>query len=157
MKGFVLAEQGHVVNIIPPIDLNAAAVTSDYFSLAEYGHLSIVINLGVVGAATTFTVFESDDNAGSSETAIGFSYYEEQTVAGDTFSTRTSATASGFATHASNNSQTFIIELDASELTEGFPYLALKATDPGATTIGGAIAVLSGSRYGQEITPTALT
>ena len=57
MKGFVLAEQGHVVNIIPPIDLNAAAVTCDYFSLAEYGHLSFVINLGVVGAATTFTVF----------------------------------------------------------------------------------------------------
>ena len=53
---FYAAQEGHIVNICPPIDLNDAAKTCDAFSMANWDHASIVIQLGVTGAASTVTV-----------------------------------------------------------------------------------------------------
>jgi len=156
MKGWNLAEKGHVVNIIPPVDINAAAPTSDYFSLKNYDHASIVLTLGVTGAASTVTLEESDDNAGSNTTAIAFSYYAETTAVGDTLGVRTAATTAGFAT-STNDSITYVIEVDASQLTDGYPYLVLKLSDPSAATLVSAVAILSGARYAEETTQTAIT
>ena len=156
MAGTTVAEQMHVVNILPPVDINGGAVESDYFSLKLYPHASIILTLGVSGAASTITLFESDDNAGSNETAIGFDYYAETTAAGDTLGARTTVANTGFAT-STNNSITYVIEVDAAELTDGYPYLVLKLSNPGVATLASAVAVLSGSRYGQAVTATAIT
>lgn len=156
MKGFNIAEQGHVVNIIPPVDINGGAKVSDYFSMANYGHVDIILTAGVTGAASTVTVEESTTSTGGSTTAIAFSYYAETTNADDTLSTRTAATASGFAT-STNDNITYVISIDASQLTDGYPYLVLKMSDPGVSTIVSAVAVLSGSRYQNETTVTAIT
>jgi len=156
MKGFNLPEQGHVVNILPPIDINGAGATSDYFCLKDYHHVDIVIQLGVTGAAATVTVFESDDNAGTDENAIAFNYYAEETDSGDTLGARTAATVAGFAT-STNDNIFYIISIDASELTEGYPYLVVKISDPGAATLVNAAAHLTGARYAQAVTPTAIT
>ena len=156
MKGITVAEECHVVNIIPPIDINGAGATSDYFSTANYQHARIILTLGVTGAATTFTVEESDDSSGSNTTAIAFDYYAETTAAGDTLGARTAATTSGIAA-STNDSITYVIEIDASELTDGYPYLVLKLSDPSAATLASAVAVLSGARYAQAVTPTAIT
>lgn len=156
MKGITLAEQGHVVNILPPVDVNGAAWASDYFSLKNAAHATIILTLGVTGAASTVTLYESDDNAGTAETAIAFDYYAETTAAGDTLGTRTAATTSGFAT-STNDSITYVIEVDAAELSDGYPYLCLKGTDPAVATLVSAVAVLSGVRYQEETTGTAIT
>jgi Flp pilus assembly protein TadG len=156
MKGFNVPEQGHVVNILPPLDINGAGFTSDYFDMGLYSHVDIILTLGVTGAASTITLEESDDNSGSSTSAIAFSYYQEETAAGDTLSDRQSATSSGFAT-STNDNVTYVISVDAAELSDGYPYLVLKGTDPSASTLTSAVAVLSGSRYAQENTPTAIT
>lgn len=156
MKGFVVPEQGHVVNILPPIDINGAGFTSDYFNLELYSHVDIILTLGVTGAASTITLEESDDNTGNDTTAIAFSYYKEETAAGDTLADRASATTAGFAT-STNDSLTYVISVDAADLTDGYPYLVLKGSDPSAATLVSAVAVLSGSRYAQENTPTAIT
>ena len=155
MKGIVIAEECHVVNALPPVDVGGAAKTSDYFSMENYAHATIIITMGVVGNDTLITVEESDDNAGSTTTAIAFARYEEKTAAGDTLSTRTATTASGFQT-GTNNSTTFVIEIDAAELTDGYPYLVVK-TDNAAAALISVVAILSGSRYAQEQTPTAIT
>ena len=154
-KGFNVAEEGHVVNIIAPVDINGGAVVSDYFSMANYAKVQIVLALGVTGAATTFTVEESDDAAGSSTTAIAFAYYAETTAAGDTLGVRTAATTSGIAA-STNDGIIYVIDIDASQLSDGFPWLVLKLTDPSAATLVSAVAVLSGARYKQEITQTAI-
>jgi hypothetical protein len=151
-----IAEEAHVVNIIPPIDINGAGATSDYFSLKNYAHATILLTLGVTGAASTVTLEESDDNAGSTTTAIAFSYYAETTAAGDTLGARTAATTAGFAT-STNDSITYVIEVDASQLTNGYPYLVLKMTDPTAATLASAVAILTGARFKQDGTPTAIT
>ena len=154
---FKVAENGHVVNILPPVDINGGK-TSDYFSLENYSHADIILTIGVNGgAASTITVEESDDNSGSTTTAIAFDYAAEETAAGDTLTAMTSATTSGFATHAANSSLTYVISIDDTQLSDGYPYLVVKASDPSASVLGSMVAVLSGSRYGGATTPTAIT
>ena len=156
MKGFNVAEEGHVVSIIPPIDINGGATVSDYWNVKNASHCSIILTFGVTGATAVVTLEESDDNAGNSTTAIGFSYYIEETAAGDTLATRTAVTSSGF-TYSANNGIIYVIEVDASELTDGFPYLVLKIADPSSATLASAVAINSGIRHAKDGTVTAIT
>jgi hypothetical protein len=156
MKGFHLSEQGHVVNIIPPVDINGAAKNSDVFSMKNYAHVDIVIQLGVTGAASTVTVEECDNVTPSNSTAIAFAVYKEETAAGDTLGARTAVTTAGFAT-STNDNVMYVISIDADELTDAYPYLRIAMSDPSASTIVSAVAVLSGARYGKPQSATAIT
>ncbi len=156
MSKINLAEQGHVVSIWPPSDIDSAARTSDYFSMANYSHASIVLTLGVTGAASTITLEESDDNAGNDTTAIAFTVYKEETALGDTLGDKVAVAAAGFAT-STNDGIIYVIEVDADQLTDGYPYLVLKMSDPAVATFVSAVAVLSGARYAEETTATAIT
>jgi len=153
MKGITIAEQCHVVNILPPVNINGG-VSSDVFSLKNWQHATILIQTGVTHAASTVTVEECDDFTPTNHTAIPFAYYEETTAAGDTLSARKQATTSGFATSANDNGF-YVIEIDAAQLSEGFPNLIVKFSDPGGATFASAVAILSGGP-GQAITDTAI-
>lgn len=156
MKGINIAEQCHVVNGLGPVDIGGVAKTSDYVDTSLYSHINIIVTTGVVTNTATFTLYESDDSAGTTKTAIDFDYYAETTAAGDTPAARTAtASAAGFATGTANTTL-FIIDLDASALTDGYPYLAV-VTDTAAAALVAVTFVLSGTRYGQELTPTAIT
>ncbi len=154
-KGIVLAEQCHFVNALAPVDIDDAQKDSDVWSMANAGHASIHIQVGVTGADTTVTVEECDNFTPSNSTAIAFSYYAERTAGGDTLGPRTAATSAGFAT-GTNDGIFFVIEIDASQLTDGFPNLRVVLTDPGAATFGSIGVWLSGWRYPQSETETAI-
>lgn len=153
MKGINLAECTHIVNILPPHDANTVA-TPEVFSMKGASHVSIILSLGVTGAAVTVTLEACDDFTPTTTSAIAFSYYAETGVAGDTIASRTAATSSGFATSTNDNIY-YVIEVDAAELPAGFPCLQLKLSDPAATTYASAIAVLSGNRFGAAATAIA--
>ena len=155
-KGINLAEQGHVVSVIPPIDLNGGATTGDRFSMANAAKAQIFLTYGVTGAATTVTVEECDDASGSNVTAIAFDVYKEETALGDTLGDRTAVTSSGFTT-STNNGIIYVIDIDAAQLTDGRSYIGLKISDPGSGTLASAVAILSGWRYQEENTGTAIT
>lgn len=155
-QGFSIGEgQGHLVLGVAPVDIDAGAQTSDAFSMANYSHASIIIALGVTGAASTVTVKENTAADGSGATAIAFNYYGEATAAGDTTGARTAATSSGFAT-ATTDGIFYIIELDATELSDGSEWVTVHMSDPGAATFGSIIVVLSGARYAEVEAPTAI-
>ena len=155
-QGFSIGEgQGHYVLAYAPVDIDAGAVTSDAFKLTNYDHATIIISLGVTGAASTVTVKESTDASGSGASAISFSYYAEETAAGDTTGARTSATSSGFAT-STNDGIFYIIELAAEELSDGSEWVTVHMTDPGAATFASIGVVLSGARYAEVSAPTAI-
>lgn len=143
---FVIPEQGHIVNILPPADINGGAVTGDVFSLANYAHADIILTLGVTGAASTVLLKECTSAAAAGATAIGFSYYAETTDAGDTLGARTTVANTGFAT-STNDNITYCISVDADELSDGSPWLELHLSDPTVATVVSAVAVLSGTRY----------
>lgn len=154
MKGITLAEVGHIVNILPPRDTDTLA-TPEVFSLKGHAHATIILQLGVTGAATTVTVEACDDFVPTNVQAIAFNYYAETTAAGDTLGGRTAATTSGFAT-STNDNIFYVIEVDAAELPAGYPNLQLKLSDPGAITFASAVAILTGARYGGDQSATAI-
>ena len=122
--GNVIAQEGHVVNILPPQDIQAG-VNSDVFSMKNYAHATIIVTAGSTNAdAGNITVEECDDFTPSNSTAIGFNYYKEETDGGDTLSEKQVATTSGIDV-SGNDNIFYLIEIDASELSEGFPNLRL--------------------------------
>ena len=153
MKGFYLTQEGKLVVGVAPIDIGGVAKVSDYWSMANYQKASIVVCCGVITNAAQITVFESQDNAGTGEAAIGFSYYALD-GAGD-IGARTTVAAAGFSTGTTNN-RAWIIELDASELSDGSPYMTVK-TDGAAANIITILPILEGARYAQANPPEALT
>lgn len=155
MKGINIAEQCHVVHILPPQSFDAA-ITSDVFSLKNYSHATIIVQAGATNAdAGNITIEECDDFTPTTDTAIAFDYYAETTAAGDTLGAKTTATTAGIDVSANDNI-TYVIEIDASQLTDGYPNLILKWSIPGGATLGSAVAILSGSRYAETESATAI-
>jgi hypothetical protein len=155
-KGFVIAEEGHVVNILPAQSISGA-VTSDVFSMKGHGHCSILVSAGSTNAdAGNITIAACDDFVPTNETAIDFAYYAETTAAGDTLGARTVTPAATGIDVSGNDNIMYVIEIDAAELPAGKPNLYLKWSAPGGATIASAMAVLSDARYGSDQSPTVI-
>jgi hypothetical protein len=152
MKGFVSAEEGHVMMLYEPLTVSAAA-TSDTFLMEAWQHASIVCLFGA-GSGCSITVGECTSFAGSDRTAISFRYAIEATSGGDVLDAAlalasTITIAAGSACYA-------VIELDADELTDGYPYVQVNLSDPGTAKLACIMAVLSGGRFTEDITVTAI-
>ena len=65
MKGITVSEQAHVVNILPPIDINGAGFAFDYYSLKNYAHASIILTLGSRSFNLSMGISGSADSLGS--------------------------------------------------------------------------------------------
>ncbi len=155
-QGFNIAEQGHDVNVLPPIDINGGAV-GDRFSMENHSHASILVQVGVSASAfTKILVKECTLASGGSATAIAFSIYKEETAAGDTLGARTAVAAAGY-TPSANDGIFYRIEIDARELSEDTPWIEVSLTNPsGVSVIAAVSAQLSGARYGNEQSATAI-
>ena len=153
-KGIVVAEDLHVVLATAPVDVNSG-VNSDVWSMANHSHCTIIVQFGVTGGASTITVEECDNFTPSNTTAIAFASYAEETAAGDTLAARVATTTSGI-TGSTNDGVFYVIEIDASQLTDGRPNLRVVFSDPSGATFASVLVLLSGSRYAQESSATAI-
>jgi hypothetical protein len=155
MSYFNIAQEGHLVNVIAPVDINAG-VDGDAFSMENWSHASIIITLGVThSTGSVVTVYECADNAAGDDVAIAFKLASEVTAGGDVLEVLTDVTSSGFTTTV-NDGALYTIELDAADLSAGYPYVNVKCANPGGATFGSVVAVLSGGRYASSISPTVL-
>ena len=153
-SGFNIAEQGHVVQMLAPVSLGAAT-TSECISMENWSHVSFICMKGA-GSAATIRLEECTAFAGTGAATRIFSYCIEEVAAGDTpAAALQSATTAGIALSTGSGIY-MIIEVDADELTDGYPYLRLKCADPGTAHLGAWVAVLSGGRYQKDITATAI-
>ncbi len=150
-----LAEQFHFVNALPPKDINGAAQNSDVWSMGLYKRASIIVGLGVTGAASTITVEECDDFVPTNTTAIPFNVYKQEALAGDVLGARVAVLAAGFATSLID-SIFYVIEVDVTELSAGRPNLRVVLSDPAAATLAYVLAVLSDARYPADQSPTVI-
>ena len=151
-KGFISAEQGHIVQMLKPQDLSAAA-TSDTVCMDTWGHLSVFLNFGA-GSGCTVTVGECTGFGGTGRTAVTFRSAQDSTDLGDTMEAAL-AWASTL-TIAAGTGGVAVIELDADELSDGSQYVQVNLSDPGTSKMVAAMAVLSGGRYQEDITATAI-
>jgi hypothetical protein len=150
-----LAERFHFVNALPPVDINGAAQNSDVWSMKNWRHATIIVVLGVTGAASTVTVEECDDFVPTNSTAIAFNVYKEETDAGDTLGARVATAAAGFAA-STNDNVFYVIEVDASELTDGYPNMRVAMSDPAVATVAAILVILSDPRYLGDQSATAI-
>ena len=152
--GITLAEEGHVVTLIAPVNATTA-LTSEIFSMENYAHATIIV-YGGAGSSVTITISECDDFTPSSAATITYAYTQETTAAGDTqVAALAEAGTAGVALGIATGVYT-IIEIDGEQMTDGMPCLQLNITDPGAGKVVCATAILTGGRYMKDITPTAI-
>jgi len=156
-----LTQEAHIVNALPPIDCDGSTgFESDWFSLSKYQHASVILTTGANGGAgIPITVQQATSSAGASAAAIAFAYGSEESASGDTLSTLTNATATGFTTHASAANLTYVLEVDGSDLDDGYDWVRVVGADPGASAVcmASVAAVLTGARYQGDVTGTAIT
>lgn len=146
MSRINLAEEAHVVNALPPVDLNGGKNT-DVWDMKNYAKATIIVQVGVsAGAVPTMKVQACDNFTPSNPVDRAFDYYAETTSDGDTLATKASATSSGLAL-STNNNIFYVIEFDARELGDGYSKMRLTFSDPSASVIGSVVAVLSGARF----------
>jgi len=150
-KGFTIAEQGHVVNILPPASA-VTALTSDSFCMKNWGHATIIVQ-GGAGSVCTITVFDAE-SAAASGASMAFNYAKETTASGDTLAVLAAATTAGTAMPTADNVMT-VIEIDNDELRDGYPWILIR-TDATTANYISAVAILSGGRYQKDITATAI-
>jgi hypothetical protein len=160
MKGFVVAEAGHIVNIMPPINATGG-VKAQAFSMRDYQHASILLSIGVAaGAMTTIQLFAGTGTALTGVSvpngvAIPFSVYKQETsgINFDVLGPRVVVPVAGLV--PSGNSNIFyVIELDGQELPQGNPWVQLVITNGAVAVQACAIAFLSGARLAEVQSPT---
>lgn len=155
-KGIYVAQDCHVVNILPPIDVNGGK-TAQAFHLRNAGHVSIVLQIGVSAAALTgVTLNACTDDTGANPQAISFNLHKQETAgaSNDVLGARTPVTAAGFVPTA-NDDVYYVLEVDADTLPPGSPYLQLDIANGAESVIASAVAILSGLRQAGESNPTA--
>lgn len=151
-----IAEEGHVVNIIPPFGSAAATKDSDIFSMKNYSHATIILLVGTQAGSFTAKLYECDNFDPSNATAIATRVYKEETADGDTLGAKVDVTAADGVATATANDIMYVFEIDASELTDGYPCLQLKLSGLDNTTYVAAVAILSGARYASSESATAI-
>lgn len=152
-----MKKTNHLVNALLPVaDAFAGTVYTDVINMKDFNHVQFVIQKGAGATGTsTITVEACDDVVPTNVSAVPFKY--QACTTGDTFGVLTDAAATGFATTAGAN-QMYKVEVDADALAaSGYGYIRLKAVEVvDSPVLGGIIAVLTESRYGQEVPNTAI-
>lgn len=158
MKGHVIAEQDHIVGVLAPVDITGG-VTPQAVSMKEHAHVSFLLQVGASAAAFTKILVEACTAAdGTGATAIPFALYAQETAGAshDVLGARQQIGAAGY-TPSPNDGIFYVIELDASELPDGSPYVRVHLTNGSNSVIASGIAVLSGSRFAGVSSATATT
>lgn len=133
---------GRLFNIVPavvPFDGNAAS-TGKRVSLKNAGGCTIVVYSGVGGASEPLTFDVQEHDAASSGTSqdldVVTTVYKisETTLDADEVWTKVTQTAASEVIEATADSdlqKIYVVEIDASQLSDGFEYLSVNLTDPG--------------------------
>ena len=151
-KGIEISQECHIVNCLPPQD-PATTATTDWITMENAGHVTFLVMQGA-GSSATITVENATSAAGSGAATMAFNYCLETADSGDTLGVKTAATTAGVAMNSNDNTMV-IIEIDASELPDGSPWIALQFSTVTAS-IYGVTAILSGLRQQGESNATAI-
>lgn len=160
-KGFWVAQDGHVANLIPPKS-ETTAVTATRFNLAQYDHASIILQLGVAGGpigAITLNVYQAQ--TGGSGVAIPYRLFKQESSSApfDVLSAIINEAATGYTPVSDVANAMYVIELDAADLLVAnngtYVELDIAVGSMGTTAqLISALAILSGGRNTSDQSPT---
>lgn len=156
-KGFVIAEEGHVAQMIYPTMTGAVAATSGgVFSMANWGHATVLCLGGAGSAERAVKLYNVSGSAGLLPVALTFRYAIASGTTGGMLTpardVMDAALQWGSTLTLAATAQTFgIIEIDADELAAGLPCVFVYGNNDMAVPV-----ILSGGRYQEDITASAL-
>jgi hypothetical protein len=163
MSGFYVANNGHVVTLVMPHDLNGGDHHSDVVNMEGYSHCTMIVNIGAASRAAGVITVESCSalGGGGTNTKIDYDCYKCETAFGsandDVLGAKVAVDdTTGIVPPAATTGIFYVIELESTQLLAGHVGFRLDIVDPGAGSIISAIAILSGSRYGMAQSPTAV-
>lgn len=145
----------HPIPVLSPQDEGTSSDETDVVGLQEYNHVTFLVHTGTLAGTCDMTVEECTANDGSDASAIGFNYREMETV--DTWGDLTSVDSGGLTIAADDDDQVFAIEIDADELSDGYPYVrvALGAPSTGSNYYS-VMALMSEPRYMKDVPVSAV-
>jgi hypothetical protein len=175
MRGFNIAEQGHVVNLLPPQSITGGvAQVNPAFKMKLYAHASILILLGAEATqiAGTMQVFLVPSVSGTG-IAIPFNYYFQAAggAGNDVLGSIQNALAAGVTLAVGNAPANglIVIEIDVDELESASgalagtalagslgqdSYISLSLPSAAAANYAAVAVVLSGARESYVSSPT---
>jgi hypothetical protein len=158
---FNIAEQGHIVPLYIPHDINGGDHHSPIVNMEAYSHASVLIYLGDASrAAGLITVESCNDSTPSAPTKIVFNYYEAVIAFGtadnDVLSAKKTAATTGIAPPIASVGVFYVIELDAIELDAGDIGFRIDIVNPAAACLAYGVAILSGAKYQGAESVTAI-
>lgn len=142
-----------LTNALSVVDLNTAANTGLFINMknAEVCTFVFFAAAGTAGADLVFDLQESTALSGGTtqdlDIITDWFKKEEATLDGDETWTRVSQAAASEITVTDTGAaveQIYVIEVLASQLSDGFKYLSLNVADASQAKIGGVLAILSG-------------
>lgn len=149
-------EDGHPLVLIQPKDITGGA-TGARFSMANYGHASILVAIGASAAAPTKILLNAcTAQSGGVSTPIPYTLYASETSLSDVAAAKEAVASTG-RTPSANDNIFYGIELDARELPEDSKWVEVSITNTTNAVIAAAVAFLSAPRYGNPRSATVLT
>lgn len=152
----IFTELNHpVYALMPDADRYNSDPATDVFNMENYDHITFILMEGAGGTGTVkIEVEECTTAAGANNTAIAFRYRLMSTT--DTWGALTASASTGYTTVAGANKMV-AIEVDASELSDGYNFVRLQLTEVADDPCDAAvIAILSQPRYAQAVPTTAI-
>jgi len=146
MSRMVLAEQAHIIPIIYPQGSAAPTINSDTISMKNASHCTIILTVGAQAGSFTVKIYEADD-FGNGDTAIASVVYKEETTNSDMLGDATAVVAADGVNTGATNNIFYVFEVDAEDLTEGYPNIQMQLSALDNTTYVSAVAVLTGYAY----------
>lgn len=154
----LLPEEIKVVNGFLPYDINSGAKSTDYISMENYGAVTFVVQAATGTVASAMTLTQSDDADGTTTTSLDYDYVWVCEAIGTTNSdtyTKTAVTSATSNITALGDS-IYLIDVQATSLTDGYKFIKLSCADPGASEYVSCVALCYKSRYKQADLPTAI-
>ena len=153
-----LVDNAHPVVIFGPVlpaSGNGGTATVPWINLANYNHVTFVINClnttTVTGSAITFNQASDTSATGSVAFSPTLVWANTDTVTNTDVLTQTAVVSGTFTTSAVNSkSSQYIVEIDTAELTSGLSCVQLCLGNAAATVIS-VVAICSGAGRRQRL------
>lgn len=154
-----LCERTKIVPIIEPEDHNASGVDGDSVSMENYSHVTFIFTFGELTGNSILYLY-SGATAGTKTNAETFNYRytsaDLKNTAGDTLGSESTSAALTL-TAATFEDRMLVVEMDADEFTDGYPWITPSIDDTATELLVSCVAILSNPRYAQGTPPTAIS
>jgi len=141
------SQEIRIQQALPPATYSSVQA-GDYLNMENYAKATLVIETGAVTVGSKISIRNATAAGGSGAVALAAPFDNGKYYKGYVATSATSSTSIDYITIGnSDDSTTFIANIDASKLTAGFPFISMYVVDSTMNGIIGATWLLHGARY----------